>query len=240
MSDDDIVSTRDAPWLVVGWFTPDYRELAESLAFQLKAHGAPYHLFAKPKLESGWNTSRKPIVALEAMNAYPGKTIILMDVDCHIRGDISLAANVDGDVGITVLARNMRRGRKLQHWIATECSSRVVVFKPTEGAHTFLERWSAQITRSSFNHDEHSMVWTYLSSPGVRFDYIKPQYSGREFDKMPGGVIVHDSAHNAQRRSERGTIKQFLRNFERRFLRTGRTSRDKTPLAHVQMRNRLG
>ena len=67
------------------------------------------------------------------------------------------------------------------------------------------------------------MAWAYLSSPGVHFDYIDQRYSARELGTVPDAVIVHDSAHDEQRRAARGPIKLALRAFERRFLRTGRT-----------------
>lgn len=230
---EDITGGTAGDWLVIGWFTPDYRPLAEAYAANLAQHGVPHHLWAKPKLDAGWNTSRKPAVVLAALDAYPGKTVVLMDVDCIVRGDPSPAAAIDGDVGITVLARNMKRGNRFQHWIAAECSSRVVTFRNTEGARAFAQRWAAQIERSKVNHDEHSMIWAYLSCPHVRFDHLDPAYSGREVSQFPDGIIVHQSAHSEARRLGRGAFKRLLRDIERRFLRTGRTSRDKTPLAHV-------
>ena len=48
-------------------------------------------------------------MVLEAMDAYPGKTVILMDVDCLVRGDIEPVTQIGGDVGIVVIARNVRR-----------------------------------------------------------------------------------------------------------------------------------
>jgi hypothetical protein len=67
------------------------------------------------------------------------------------------------------------------------------------------------------------MIWAFLSCPDARFDYIAPEYSGREISRLADGVIVHQS--------ERSPFRQMLRDFERRFLRTGRTGREKT--AHV-------
>lgn len=224
----DIVSLQGphAPeWLVIGWFTPDYRPLAQNLAFSLSEHGSPFHLFAKPKLEAGWNTTRKPSVVLEAMDAYPGKTLVLMDVDCIVRGDISPVASIASDVGIAIIARNMHNGKGYRHWIAVEASSRVVVFRPTEGARMFAHRWREQIERSGFNHDEHAMIWAFLKSMNVDFSYVDQAYSGREISLLPDAVIVHDSAHERQRQ-QRGGFKGILRAIERPF-RTGRTKATK-------------
>ena len=222
IADNDIRGGQVGAWLVTGWFTPDYRPLAEAFAANLSERGAPYHLFAKPALDA-WNTLRKPTVVLEAMDRYPDQTIILADVDCVIRGDIAPAAQIRGDVGVTVIARNTRKGRRWSHSLLVELSSRVVIFRPTDGARAFAQAWADEIERSTIRHDENSMAWAYLSSPGVRFDYIDQAYSGRETGTVPDAVIVHDSAHDEQRRAARGRFKQALRAFERRFLRTGRT-----------------
>jgi hypothetical protein len=224
----DIVGGNVGDWLVIGWFTEDktYRPLAEEFAANLSEHGAPFHLFAKPSL-GAWNTRRKPAVVLEAMHAYPGKTVVLMDVDCRLRGDVAPVADIKGDVGIVVIARNMRRKNRWAHWLSVECSSRVVVFRPTEASRAFAQTWADTIERSTVNHDEHSMAWAYLSSPGVRFDYIDQRFSAREIGQTPDAVIEHDSAHDEQRRAARGRFKLALRAFERRFLRTGLTRKSR-------------
>jgi hypothetical protein len=235
----DIRGGTAGDWLVIGWFTPDYRPLAEKLAANLTAHGAPYHLFAKPKLDAGWNTSRKPTVVLEAMDAYPGKTVVLMDVDCIVRGDIEPVTRVDGDVGITVIAQNvkgtpgrrLRRGRDAEwrHWIGVECSSRVVVFRPTSGARLFAQRWAEQVKHSEgISHDEHAMVWAFLGCQDVvDFRYIDRMYSGREISDLPDAVVCHASAHSAGKAGNRGRLKTALRSIERRWFRSGRTRTQK-------------
>jgi hypothetical protein len=220
----DLKGGHAGDWLVTGWFTEDstYRPLAERFATNLTQHGAPFHLFAKPAA-AGWSTHRKPTVVMEAMDLYPGKTLILADVDCLVRGDLEPATNVRGDVGITVVVRNMRQRRRWAYWLSVECSSRVVVFRPTEGARAFAQAWGDTIERSVVGHDEHAMAWAYLSSPRVRFDYIDQAYSGRETGTIPGAIIEHSSAHDEQRRAARGPFRAALRAFERRFLRRGLT-----------------
>jgi hypothetical protein len=242
----DIKGGTPSDWLVVGWFTADYRPLAETFAANLAEHGIPFHLYAKAKLDAGWNTLRKPTVVLEAMDAYPGKTLVLMDVDCIVKGDIAPVVDVAGDVGITVIAQNVpgrrdrrwRRGKDAEwrHWIAAECSSRVVVFRPTEGARAFAKAWEWHIENSHVNHDEHSMVWAFLRSAGrTSFSYIDRRYSGREITDILDGIIVHDSAHNKQRTKVRGRIKSALRHLEHRLIRSGRTR-----AAKQQLQSELG
>jgi hypothetical protein len=205
---EDITGGTAGDWLVIGWFTPDYRPLAEAFAADLAEYGAPYHLCAKPKLALDWNTSRKPSVVLASMDAYPGKTLVPMDVDCIVRGDIAPVTRVAGDVGITVIAQNvkghtgrpLRRGRdaRWRHWIGLECSSRVAVFRPTAGARAFAEAWKRQVDSSAVNHDEHSMVWAFLEcqSADVDFPYIDRKFSGREVTdlRMPSSATTARTA----------------------------------------------
>src|SRR5215468_761973 len=104
---DDLVGGQPGDWLAIGWFTPDYRPLAETFAAKLAEQGAPFHVFARPKVAAGWNTAQKPDVVLHAMAMYPDKTLVLMDLDCCVHGDISPMVDMPGDVGITVIARNL-------------------------------------------------------------------------------------------------------------------------------------
>ena len=131
-------------YIVAGWFTecPVYRPLAERFAANLDDHSIPFHLYAKPRLSNGWDTRRKPTVALEALDAYPGKTIILMDVDCRVYGDITPLHDVPGDIGLTIRARPlMRRGQPRPRQAVVRVSSRVVVFRPFAGAVAFAKEW---------------------------------------------------------------------------------------------------
>lgn len=178
--------------------------------------------------------SQKPDVVLTAMDAYPGKTLVLMDVDCMVQGDIApVTSGISGDVGITVFARNVpgRMDRRLRvgahrcwrHHIAVECSSRVVVFKPTAGARAFALEWRHVIATSHVNDDEHSMVWAYVRRPDVSFTFIDIRYSGREAGQVPDAVICHDSEHNKIKAAHRSGLQEVLKGFERRYLRIGRT-----------------
>src|SRR5688572_28398855 len=126
----DLVGGQVGDWLVTGWFTPDYWQLAEAFAANLTEHRARYHLFAKPKSERGWNTWRKPSVVLEAMDAYPDRTIVLMDVDCAVRGDIAPLTRIEADVGLNMKARQPRTHGRWKRRLTISISSRVVTFRP--------------------------------------------------------------------------------------------------------------
>jgi hypothetical protein len=218
-------------WIVCAWFTDDpvYRPLAERLAASLDTIGAPYDLASVDRLSGGWeaNFINKPAQLLAAVDRHPAKTVVFLDVDCILRGDIAPVANITGDVGITVIARGHERPR---HWwptgrsrggiaISVECSSRVLVLRPTAGARAFVETWKRRLEGSAVKHDEYNMVWAFLASPGVAFSYIDQRYSGREVSQLPDAVIGHDSAHEMQRRRQRRGLREMLKALERPFRR---------------------
>ena len=220
---DDIRGGDAHDWIVTGWFTPDYRPLAEKLAQNLAAHNAPHHLWAKEKRASGWNTHIKPAVVLATMDTYPGRTIVLMDADCIVTGDISPVAHLAGDVGLAIKARPARRSR-----IVFTLSSRVAVFRPTAGARTFAERWAATCAASRRSDDEWSMAWTFIRHPEIGYSHLDQRYIGRELgsaNQIDGIVIWHDSAHDIERRrsSPIASIRHALKACETRLFRTGAT-----------------
>ena len=220
---DDIRGGEARDWIVTGWFTPDYRPLAEKLAAGLATHGATHHLWARPKVSTGWNTHNKPAVVLATMDAYPGRAIVLMDVDCIVTGDLSPVADVAGDVGLAIKARPGRRSR-----IVLTLSSRVAVFRPTPAARTFAERWAAACASSCRSDDEWSMAWTFIRHPEIGYAHLDQRYIGRELgsaNQIDGIVIWHDSAHDIERRrsSPIASIRHALKACETRLFRTGAT-----------------
>jgi hypothetical protein len=223
---DDIVDAKPGSYVAVGWFTEDstYRPLAEAFAANLREHGVPFHLFAKPTLGE-WRTTLKPTVALEAMDAYPGRTVVLMDVDCLIRGDLAPVAQIEGDVGVVMFAKDTAKAGRIRHWLHVETSSRIVLFAPTEGARVFAQAWASRIAAARFKHDEWAMMWALLASvPTVRFSFIPQGFSAREIGQIPGAIVEHDSAHDEARRGKRSPMQRLLRSVERPF-RRGNTRR---------------
>ena len=209
-------------WLICGWFTPDYRQLAEKFAANLATYGAPYHLWAKPKSERGWNTWRKPSVVLEAMDQYPGKTVILMDVDCTVGGDMSPLARTAGDVSLTIISRSARLLWPPHKRIVVKAISRVVVFHQTEAARRFAEEWGRRCDATHYEGDEAALRAAFLTCPGVAFSHIDRRYSGFS---VPGAVITHDSEH-ARLRWRAPSLRDVLKAIEQPF-RTGRTRDEK-------------
>lgn len=222
---EDIVAEDQRGWLAIGWFTPDYRPLAETFAANLDQHGVPYHLFAKPALDGGWDTRRKPSVVLEAMSRYPSKTLVLMDVDCIVRGDITPVVVGDGaDVGFTIKARPVSgRDRQSRKRVTLTVSSRVAVFRPTDGARAFVREWERLCDRAGAGGDEEHMVWAYLLRPDISYVQIDQRYAGREVSgDVENAIIVHNSVHDKAEQAWWSPM-PALKAFERRWLRTGHT-----------------
>jgi hypothetical protein len=227
----DIIGGTPTDWLAIGWFTPDYRPLAEAFAANLAERGIPFHLFARPKLATGWNTLQKPSVVIDAMDAYPGKTLVLMDVDCTVRGDIAPVTDIAGDVGLALKARQTKKGKAWQKRIAVMLCSRVVVFRPTAGARAFAMEWQALCEKAHYSGDETAMTWAFLRLPDVAYAYLGERYKAWEVGgrSMPAdAAIVHESAHDRRRawHSPLDAARGLVRRIERRWFRTGRTKRE--------------
>mgnify|MGYP001156561107 CR=1 FL=1 len=207
----DIVLNDDSKsWLITGFFTPNYRELAEPFAASLRDQGHPHHLFAVER-SGTWNyeTMRKPAIALAALDAYPKKTVILMDVDCTVNGalDELVGFNPAVDVACFMYVKTKKIGRHRQR---TSLSSRVVLLRPTAGARTLLENWrDACVERPWMHGDEPNMMLALARSSGTAFSPIPLGFSGREIDSAPpGAVITHDSASH-QGQNPRSFLKQL-------------------------------
>ncbi len=208
------------PWLVIGWFTPDYRPLASKLAASLDAHDAPYHLFAREKSHGRWDVRRKPSIVLEAMAAYPDKTLILMDVDCIVGGDLAPATQISSDMAVSVKARQS----PWQRGVIMTLGSRVVVFRPTEGARTFVAEWMRLCEQAKVGSSaEIGMAWAYVLHPEISYSHLDQRYAGREIGTgydLDNIVVWHDSEHE---KGHRLSIRAALKGIERRWFRAGRT-----------------
>lgn len=192
----DIVSkSGDASWLVAGWFTPDYRHWAERLARSLDKHGAPYHLFAKDGSPEGWmaNTRRKPLIAAEAAERFPDKTIVLTDVDAEALGDISPMVATHADVAAYLKSKLTRNGR-----VELQLSSRVIVFRPTAPARKFIADWQKECARVEGHvADEAALALVLARASDLAFAPLDVRFAARERDVAPAdAVLVHDSARD--------------------------------------------
>jgi len=191
-----IVAPVIGGWLVVGWFTPDYRLLATNLAFDLDRVGAPYHLYAEPFTSLTFHamTRYKPAIVRQAWHDYPDRTLILLDVDCQVLDRIDELAKVPGDIGHWLKSR-VRSGGHVRFRVA----DRIMVLHPTPGARKFVQLWQDQCDRTDLPHNGCS-EWTHSHAlaqcSGVAFSQLPVAYAAQEVDEAPAdAVIVHRSEH---------------------------------------------
>src|SRR5690349_17002520 len=103
---DMIFEAKDSSaYIVTGFFTPDYAELGASFAANLRTHAVPHHLYAASA--SAWQNAilLKPQIVLRAMADYPGRTVVLMDIDCYLTGPMDPILAFQGDVSLFVGVR---------------------------------------------------------------------------------------------------------------------------------------
>lgn len=188
-------SAKARGWLASGWFTPDYRPLAENLARQMHFHGVPYHLYGVNKMGS-WSREvlRKPTLILRAMREHPDQVLIFMDVDCQVCGPLDEATGGSADVMCSLYVKQ-QRGRQ-----RSQLSSRVIVIRPTPGARKLIESWALACQEANTiapdQSDEAMLMVALARSNGALWTSIDPRFAGLEVTVAPkGSVIVHESAH---------------------------------------------
>lgn len=218
----DISSRSDAGWLVVGWFTPDYRPVAERFAHNLNIYNAPHQLYAVESFGRSFveRTRKKPEIVLRALSDFPDKTIVLMDVDSIVSGDIEPVTDILGDVGVIMKARQEKLPR-----LSLAASSRIMVFRPTADARRFAEAWKAICADPAHSKwdDELCLAWTFVTHSDVRCQHIPVEYSARGMGECKNQVISHKS-ENAVRSNQGFSVRRFLKSVEKRLFRTGRSA----------------
>jgi hypothetical protein len=193
---DDLISAdpHSRRWLVCGYFTPDYRHWAETLADSLRRHNAPYHLFATTKAGTWEATSRqKPAAILNAMGRYPDKAIVWLDVDCQVLGDLSPLADLRADVAAYTRTRQPKWRRRQRFLV----KSGTMVFKPTEAARAFVGEWSRNAARGQpWDSDQHSLLKTFGEMCDVTFQRLPHTWCTVVGERHAGGspIIEHASA----------------------------------------------
>lgn len=191
----DIVCVTPGDFIVIGFFTPDYRPLATALAGQLGS--TSHHFYAVPDEEWQRAILLKPTIVLHGMRDYPLRTLVLMDVDCQMRDDISeWIAGLTTD--ITLPAR-IRRGSRRHGRVLF--SSRVMAIAPTEASKRLVLNWqalcnSAKAPLFSRLCDERELVGAIGSNHGATIAFTPDEYAGLDASNAPSGAkIVHVSEH---------------------------------------------
>jgi hypothetical protein len=170
------------PYIVCGWFTPDYRPWAERFAESLRTHGAPFDLIEVGKDRRGWEamTRMKPSIVAAFLDKYPGKTLILSDVDAEATGDLAPLAALDCDVALRLQCKRLR-GRNM-----LVARSGTMVLKTS--AQPLIEAWARHCTRARFGDtDESALNAAIAECAGLTLQNIP-------IGSKLGGLIRHDSA----------------------------------------------
>jgi len=211
----DIIFAGKTPFIVTGFFTPDYFPLADALSNNLIEQGITHHLYARAKSAGQWGhqTLQKPSVLHDARRDYPDKPLILMDVDCRVRGDISAMLHSAGDIAVPMGRKPMKNGTALKP------GTRVVLVRPTAQTDAFLALWDekCRMDIQPVENDEIRLQMAMEDSAG-RFAIatLPTPYTGREIRKATDAdMIVHDSARDEAR--VLGTFRKDLKHGFRRF-----------------------
>jgi hypothetical protein len=197
----DIVSTAGVtplPYVVVGFFTPNYRPLAERLSVDLTETKNPHHLIARDKGSATWRdvVHMKPDVVLQAMDLYPTSSIILLDVDSSVRGSLSPMLDFVGDISARSKLRLTNHFWPFRQKTVLHISSRSMVFKPNARVRKFLADWRDELRTADYFQGgcEMAMRFVITRSTGLAFCPMDPDYSGMEVDQASDkAIVVHNS-----------------------------------------------
>lgn len=188
--------------LIVGYFTPNYRDMAEAFADNCAAVDMNVHLYAV-EISGDWHsaTHAQPVVMEAASAQHTGRMLICMDVDCQIRRwfEVKLRADIACPLRVKV---DKKRGRQYAF-----PSSRIIAFLADNSrVEMLLRTWKKELARkdlpaSLVGGNEPSLMRA-LASSGVTMESLDPRHSAYEVDEAPhNAVIVHQSAHDKARPS---------------------------------------
>lgn len=210
----DIIQRSDSPFIVVGFFTPGYASAAMAFAKNLVEHRISHHLYARPNAEGDWfsQTRQKPSVLTAARKDYPEDVLVLMDIDCRVRGDINGILHSPGDVALRT--KRTTAGRRY----ALKPCTRVMVLRPTAGSTAFVSAWQAACQSSLRGSAEAVLMLSMSDTPESYSVGTMPlRYAGMELHDAPAdALIVHDSIRDPTR-----PLWATRRRFQK-YLRAGR------------------
>jgi hypothetical protein len=179
---------KESDYIACGWYTPDYAHWFEKLEYSLRTFGAPYDFWAVPKVAGGWerNTCRKAGFVLEFMDRYPEKTLILLDVDCIVTGDLSALIGLPCDIALYLHSQKKRRRINLVP------ATGHTVLNPTAKTRELVEAWERVSRNAEFGmQDQEALTFALTEVKGLRLQNI---------GETAGGVILHSQASLAHRK----------------------------------------
>lgn len=178
--------------IVCGFYTPDYADWAEALRASLDAIGEPHDIVQVAKASRDWagNTMAKPLHILNAMGRHPDKTIIFVDADCTVHGDLHPLTQLGCDVAFNMAAQK-QRGRGI--WLRVRAGT--IVINPTRNAERFVKAWIDQCRLANLGEDdETALARTVLATAGISIQQLDDKWRSMDFEHQPDAVIIHASA----------------------------------------------
>jgi hypothetical protein len=179
-------------YIVCGWYTPDYAHWASPLKSDLEKLRCPYDFVEVPGISDHWEhiTLRKAAEVQAAMGRHPDKVVVFLDVDCLVRSGLSPLVDLSADVAVYMHGRRRANGGYKMHAI-----TRTIVFKPTEGARSFVANWRELSERAQYGDvDQTAFLLAMGQSTGTSFQPLERKWSAVETDNLPDAVVIHDSA----------------------------------------------
>ena len=207
--------------IVIGFYTPNYRDMAAGFLAHLKRQNVDCKLYAMDDLGS-WERAVmvKPIVVIKARSDFPGRPLVLMDVDCEVNLDTHTLDEIcTGDDDVSLYVRH-RPNAKRKIW----ASSRVMVWRDTDGAAALANIWPME-RRADDKSIEGALLRSIERSHQTKIGQLPKQWAGLEWDEAPEDwVIRHHSAHDATRplwglqswlrRTRRGLVSKVVGDYE--------------------------
>lgn len=180
------------PYIVCGWYTPDYRQWADALRENLSYLGERHDIVEVPPMCGGWerNTMRKPEQLLAAMERHPDDVIILLDVDCEVRRGLDALCRIKGDAGLYFRGKIHRNGVS-----RLNIRSGTMVVRNTEPALRFIRKWidlGREAPRGTV--DQATLPIAMATTPGLTVDVLGNEFCAVPADGVPNPTILHDSA----------------------------------------------
>lgn len=186
------------PYIVCGWYTPDYTRLAKMFIGSLDALGEPNDIVAVPPREGGWErqTLRKPHQIRAAMERHPRKTVVFMDVDCIVQQSLAPLADIRGDIAVHLMAGKRSRGYGRLFGRST-----TMVFRPTLKARELVFVWEMRCLKAPAGQvDQHTLTEAIARTPGLVIEHLDPRWCAMDKDGISNPAVIHSgAARNARK-----------------------------------------
>ena len=134
------------------------------LIANLEKHGQPHDFVPVQNERLDWesNALLNPEHIMDAIDRHRDKTIIWLDVDCTVHGDLSPLVELPGDIGLRYYIKH-RKGRSL----ILSVQSGTMVIKPTKDAYRLIHAWYERCWSATVGeYDEATLTQAIVNTLG--------------------------------------------------------------------------